>query len=163
MKFLTDGMLGKLTRWLRMLGHDIKYSSSSNDKQLIETAKSEGRILLTSDLGLYRKATVEGINSFFVERKTEAQKLASLAKQFNLKLKFEAAVSRCPACNTKIKPVSKEKIIDKVPETTGSYYDEFWKCPNCEKIYWQGAHWKRISKTLREAEEALEHYKIETR
>ena len=161
MKFLTDGMLGKLTRWLRLLGYDVKYSRSLNDEQLIETAKRESRILLTRDLKLYRQATVQRINSFFVERTTEAKKLASLAKRFNLKLDFDATVSRCPKCNTQIKHIPKEKIVDKIPETTASYYDEFWQCPSCEKIYWQGAHWKRINKTLKEAKEVLKRDKNE--
>ena len=154
-------MLGKLTRWLRLLGYDVKYSRSLNDEQLIEIAKRESRILLTRDLKLYRQATVQKINSFFVERTTEAKKLASLAKRFNLKLDFDVTVSRCPKCNARIKPVAKEEIAGKVPETTASYYDEFWECSNCEKIYWQGAHWKRINKTLEEAKEVLEHDKNE--
>ncbi len=155
MKFMANGMLGKLTRWLRMLGHDVKYSRSLNDEQLIEIAKRERRILLTRDLELYRQASVQGINAFFVERTTEAKKLANLAKRFNLKLEFDVTVSRCPKCNTRIKPIPKERIIGKVPETTASYYDEFWECPSCEQIYWQGAHWGRIQATLREAREHL--------
>jgi len=155
LKFIIDGMLGKLTRWLRMLGHDVKYSRSLNDEQLIEIAKSERRILLTRDLELYRQATVQGINAFFVERTTEAKKLADLAKRFSLKLEFDVTVSRCPKCNTRIKPIPKEKIIGKIHETTASYYDEFWECPGCKQIYWQGAHWDRIQATLSEAREYL--------
>lgn len=155
LKFITDGMLGKLTRWLRMLGHDVKYSRSLNDEQLIEIAKRERRILLTRDLELYRQASVQGINAFFVERTTEAKKLANLAKRFNLKLEFDVTVSRCPKCNTRIKPIPKKRIIGRVPETTATYYDKFWQCPSCEQIYWQGAHWGRIQATLREAREHL--------
>lgn len=155
LKFITDGMLGKLTRWLRMLGHDVKYSRSLNDEQLIEIAKRERRILLTRDLELYRQASVQGINAFFVERTTEAKKLANLAKRFNLKLEFDVTVSCCPKCNTRIKPIPKKRIIGKVPETTATYYDKFWQCPSCEQIYWQGAHWGKIQATLREAREHL--------
>ncbi len=161
MKFLTDGMLGKLTRWLRLLGYDVKYSRSLNDEQLIETAKRESRILLTRDLKLYRQAMAQRINSFFVARTTEAKKLASLAKRFNIKLDFDVTLSRCPKCNSRIKPIAKEEIAGKIPETTAAYYDEFWECFNCKKIYWQGAHWKRINKTLKEAKEVLKHTETE--
>jgi len=153
LKFIADGMLGKLTRWLRILGHDVKYFSSLTDEQLTEIAKRESRILLTRDLELYRKAEGQRINTFFVERTSGAKKLASLAKRYNLQLQFDAAVSRCPKCNTRIKPVAKEKIAGKIPETTASYYQEFWQCPSCEQIYWQGAHWRRIQATLKEAGE----------
>ncbi len=155
MKFIADGMLGKITRWLRMLGHDVKYSRSLNDEQLIEIAKSERRTLLTRDLELYRQATAQGVNAFFVERTTGAKKLANLARRFKVKLEFDVNVSRCPKCNTRIKQIPKEKVIGKVPETTASYYDEFWECPKCEQIYWQGAHWSRIQATLKEARDHL--------
>jgi len=156
LKFITDGMLGKLTRWLRMLGHDVEYSRSDDDKKLIEKAKSEERILLTRDLKLYQQAMTHGVNAVLVEAETGPEKLADLARRFNFNLEIDVTVSRCPKCNTKIRPVTKDVVMDKVPKTTSTYYNEFWECPGCGQVYWQGAHWKRIEKTLREAKEALE-------
>ena len=156
MKFITDGMLGKLTRWLRMLGQNVEYSRSLDDKQLIEIAKKQRRVLLTRDLRLYQQAVTHGVSAFLVEGGTEAEKLANLAKRFDLTLEVDVTVSRCPKCNTRIRPVSKDKIVNSIPKKTSSYYNEFWICPNCEQIYWQGAHWERIGKTLRNAKQALE-------
>lgn len=156
MRFLTDGMLGSLTRWLRMLGQNVKYSSSLSDRQLIETAKRERRVLLTRDLELYQQATMQGVNAFLVEGATGAEKLANLGKRFGLKLEIDVTISRCPKCNARIKPVQKEKILDRVPKTTSSSYEEFWECSRCGQVYWRGAHWKRINKTLREARRILE-------
>ena len=155
MKFITDGMLGKLTRWLRMLGHDVEYSKSLDDKELIDKAKTENRVLLTRDLKLYQRAITQGANTFLVNEDTEARKLAQLSKRFNFKLEIDVAVSRCPKCNTQIKSISKEEVIDRIPKATALHYNEFWKCPSCEQVYWRGAHWKRIEKTLREAKETL--------
>lgn len=155
MKFITDGMLGKLTRWLRMLGHDVEYSKFLDDKELIKKVKTENRILLTRDLGLYQRAITQGANAFLVEGDTESKKLANLSKRFDFKLEIDVAVSRCPKCNNPIKLVSKEEVIDRIPKATALYYNEFWKCPSCEQIYWRGSHWKRIEETLREATEAL--------
>ena len=155
LKFITDGMLGKLTRWLRMLGQDVKYSNSLDDKQLIKTAKAENRVLLTRDLKLYQRARKQGLDTTLVMGATEAEKLASLAKRFNFKLEIDIAISRCPKCNTRIELVSKGKIVDRIPEATSTYYDDFWECPSCGRIYWRGSHWKRIEKTLREARQAL--------
>ncbi len=151
MKFITDGMLGKLTRWLRMLGQDVKYSRSLNDEQLIKAAKTENRILLTRDLKLYLQARKRGLNATLVKGATEAEKLASLAKVFDIKLEIDVRVSRCPKCNTTIKPISKDEIIDRIPEATSTHYDEFWECPGCGQIYWQGSHWRRIETTLDKA------------
>jgi len=156
LKFVTDGMLGKLTRWLRMLGHDVVYTGSMDDKELIQKVKKEQRILLTSDLELYQQATARGAEAFLVEGKAEAEKLTNLAKRFGFKLEIDVKFSRCPKCNTRIKPVSKTDVITKIPKTTSAYYNEFWECPECQQVYWRGAHWKRIEKTLIEARKALE-------
>ncbi|MEM3616304.1 MAG: Mut7-C RNAse domain-containing protein [Candidatus Bathyarchaeia archaeon] len=153
MKFIVDGMLGKLTRWLRMLGHNVKYSNKLDDAQLIAIAKREKRILLTRDLELYQQATAKGVQAFYVDGKTEAEKLAQLAKKFGISLDINMAVSRCPKCNAQVKPTSKENVRDKVEETTFACYNEFWHCPKCGQVYWQGAHWTRIRKILENAKE----------
>lgn len=159
MKFIADGMLGKLTRWLRMLGHDVKYSDKLDDVQLITIAKKEKRILLTRDLELYQQATAKGVDTFYLNGKTEAENLAQLAQRFNIKLDIDMTTSKCPKCNTQVKQTSKERVADKVEKNTFSYYDEFWECPKCGQIYWQGAHWARIRKMLEEAKENLEKFR----
>jgi hypothetical protein len=161
LKFIADGMLGKLARWLRMLGHNVKYSNKLNDAQLITIAKKERRILLTRDLELYQQATAKGVNAFYLEGKTEAEKLAHVTKRFNIKLDIDMTTSRCTKCNTRVKPTSKEKVVDKVEKSTFSYYTEFWECPKCGQVYWQGAHWTKIRKTLEAAKENLRN--LETR
>jgi uncharacterized protein with PIN domain len=155
LRFITDGMLGKLTRWLRILGHDVHYYKSRDDKELVEMAKSEKRVLLTRDHMLYHQALTQRIEAVLDESRDRAEKLADLAKRFNIKLEVDLSVSRCPKCNTPIKAVSKESVLDQIPEATSTYYNDFWKCPGCGQIYWQGAHWKRIEKTLEEAKEKL--------
>lgn len=155
LKFLTDGMLGKLTRWLRMLGHDVKYSISLEDEELIKTAKVERRAILTCDLKLYQQAMTHALTAFLVEGSTEAEKLANLAKRFNISLEFDATVSRCPKCNSRIQPVPKKEVMSRIPKATSTYYSEFWKCSRCGQVYWHGSHWEKIEKTLREAREVL--------
>lgn len=150
-KFIADGMLGKLTRWLRMLGQDVTYSNQFEDEELIAAAKKERRVILTRDLQLYQRAIAKGINAFYVEGQTEAAKLAELAERFDFPLVVDLQRSRCPQCNTRIRPTSKEKLAGKVEKNTFVYYDEFWKCPKCGHIYWQGAHWDGIRATLEEA------------
>lgn len=151
MKFIADGMLGKLTRWLRMLGHNVKYSNKLDDTQLMAIAKKERRILLTRDLELYQQATAKGVQAFYVDGQTEAENLAKIAQKFGISLDIDMAKSRCPKCNAQVKPIQKEKVAGKVEESTYTYYNEFWECPKCGQIYWQGAHWARIRKTLETA------------
>ena len=144
-------MLGKLTRWLRMLGHDVEYTGSMDDRELIQKAKEENRVLLTRDLELYKQTIGKGAEAFLIESPDQTANLASLGERFGFQLQVDVRTSRCPKCNGKIKIVTKASIADKIPSTTSSNYNEFWQCRSCSQIYWRGAHWKRIEKTLDEA------------
>jgi hypothetical protein len=138
-----------------MLGQDVEYTGSMTDKALIQKAKKTNRVLLTRDLQLFQRAISRGAEAFLIESTNEAQNLASLAKRFGFKLEINLKASRCPKCNTQIRSVRKDEVVNRIPKTTSTYYNEFWECPNCKQVYWQGAHWRRIKKTLREASEAL--------
>jgi uncharacterized protein with PIN domain len=134
-----------------MLGHDVNYFRSTDDKELAKMAKQEKRILLTRDHELIQQAAGLGVEAVLVEATDDVHKLAALAKRLGFKLEIDLKVSRCPKCNTSLEAVTKEKVVDLIPEATSLYYDNFWKCRGCGKVYWQGAHWKRIEKTLKEA------------
>lgn len=155
MKFLADGMLGKLTRWLRMLGQDVTYSVKLSDSELLELSKKENRVLLTKDFGLYQRAITKGIDAFYLEGKTEAERLAEIAKRYGLSLAIDMDKSHCPKCNTKLEATSRELLSNELEENAFKYYDKFWKCPNCGRVYWQGSHWRQICNMLNEAEKNL--------
>ncbi len=147
-------MVGRLARWLRLIGNDVVYSRDLTDNELIRRAVTEARILLTSDVELYRRAVADGADSFLVKGRTEAERLARIAKRFRIDLDIDAATSRCPTCNATIRPVEKEQVKGMVPVSTYEVFNEFWECTNrdCGKIYWQGSHWKKIGEHLSKAE-----------
>jgi uncharacterized protein len=147
-KFLADGMLGKLARWLRIVGQDVIYSTTLSDNELLELSKAESRVLLTRDFELYKRAISRGLDSFYVEGKTESDRLAEIAKRYEVELVVDMDKSHCPLCNTKLASASKEQLKDELEENTYRYYDRFWGCPNCGQVYWQGAHWKEINGML---------------
>ena len=151
MKFIVDGMLGKLARWLRILGQDVKYSTCFEDAELVAMAEKQQRVLLTRDSELYKRALAKDVETFYVAGRKEAEKLAELAKRFDFSLTIDLNNSRCPRCNARILLTPKEKIQCKVEKNTFTFYSEFWECPRCGQVYWQGAHWKGISATLEEA------------
>ena len=156
MRFLADGMLGKLTRWLRILGCDVKYFNSLEDEELIDISIKEHRVLLTRDIELFKRAVSKGAIAFFVEGRDEIEKLAEISEHFNVRLEIDVENSRCPKCNAKIQPISKNEVKGKVPPATFRFHDEFWKCPQCGQIYWRGSHWRRINRTLFEARKRVE-------
>ncbi|MGE5188408.1 MAG: Mut7-C RNAse domain-containing protein [Betaproteobacteria bacterium] len=154
MKFIADGMLGKLTRWLRMLGQDVVYCVELDDNQLLDLAKAESRVLLTKDLELYRRAICRSLDAFYVEEKTEPERLANVARRYGVALSVNMDKSHCPVCNTLLKPADKEELKKLLEPNTYNFYECFWRCPKCGQIYWQGAHWKQIINTLLEAQKA---------
>jgi uncharacterized protein len=154
-KFLADGMLGKLTRWLRMMGQDVVYSVKLGDDELLYLAKNESRALLTRDFELYKRAIARGSDAFYVDDRTESGRLAKVAKRYGVQLEIDMDKSHCPLCNTPLKAASKEQLKDKLEKNTYTYYDAFWRCPNCGQIYWQGAHWKQIQQMLTQAREKI--------
>jgi uncharacterized protein with PIN domain len=158
-KFIADSMLGKLARWLRMLGHDVTYNIQLKDNDLLELAKKENRVLLTKDLELYQRGIAKGIDALCLEGKSESERLAEVAKRYSLTLEIDMEKSHCPVCNTKLKAAPKEQLSGELEKNTFTYYDKFWKCPNCGQVYWQGAHWKQISNILKEAQAKLEKLK----
>lgn len=153
MRFVLDGMLGKLTRWLRMMGHDAVYLNDAQDQDLVANAVRENRVLLTSDVALFRFAIARGADAYLVKGRTEAERLANLANRFKLDLSVDPVDSRCPTCGSLLTAASKEEVRGKVPATTFNVFNAFWTCsnPECGKVYWQGSHWENISAVLEKA------------
>ena len=144
-------MLGALTRWLRILGYDAVYMNEVSDDELLAISTDEGRILLTKDLALYRRAISRGLDPCFVEGPSTASRLANIAERYSIRLTVDPTLSRCPLCNSRLNEIGKREICDRVPRGTLNNYDEYWSCVGCGKIYWHGSHWNKISETLRMA------------
>jgi uncharacterized protein with PIN domain len=139
-----------------MMGHDVKYSNNMDDSELLTIAEKEQRILLTRDFELYQHAVAKEVDAFYVQGQTEEERLAELAKRFGISLEIDMATSRCPKCNTQVKSLSKEKVANRVEKRTFEHYTEFWECPKCGQVYWQGAHWTKIRETLKTAGTSLQ-------
>ena len=156
-KLLLDGMLGKLTRWLRLFGFDAEYRRRFSDEELINLALREGRVLLTRDVDLYRRAKRRGLEALLVEGRSDAEEIAEIAAHLGVEPKVEPAESRCPKCDSSLKPVEKEEVRGKVPSKTYEVYEDFWMCKNCGQIYWRGAHWKNIERVVKKANNILQN------
>lgn len=161
MKFVVDGMLGKVARWLRMLGYDTKYFNDMSDDEILKVASEEKRILLTKDYQFFKKANIHGVRAIFVEGETHIEKLANLSKQLNIKLEININYSRCPKCNAEIRPINKEAVKDKIPPSTYRIHNEFWVCSKCGQVYWKGSHWIKINSALNQAKAKLASQKRE--
>jgi uncharacterized protein len=153
MRFLVDGMLGGLARWLRILGQDVRYDASAKDNDLLRIASEESMILLTRDAELYQRAIARKIASALVLGESEEERLAQIASTFGVPLDVDMAETKCPECGTNLEATAKNDVADKVPEASLRLYNQFWRCANrnCEKVYWVGGHWNRIRQILEDA------------
>ena len=147
LKFIADAMLGRLARWLRILGHDVVYESSISDNDLIARAIHERRIILTMDRKLAERESAK--NSLLINSPSYKEQLKQVITQYNIDYK-SGIFTRCLVCNRRLDPVAKEKIKDKVPPYVYSTQDEFDICRQCGRIYWSGTHRVKMLKMLDE-------------
>ncbi|MEM1541670.1 MAG: Mut7-C RNAse domain-containing protein [Ignisphaera sp.] len=148
-RFIADSMLGHIARWLRLLGYDTLYYRAISDWRLMKIAKEEDRILLTRDLGLYRRARKNGVRTLFIEEPSLEKVLAILSIRYSIRLDFDKNDTRCPNCNNQLKyTTSLIEVSHKIDKNIALKYNEFWICNSCDKIYWQGNHWKTITELL---------------
>lgn len=143
--FVLDVHLGKLSRLLRFLGFDVEYRNDYNDPEITHIAVTENRILLTRDRRLlFRKV----ITHAYCLRSTDPkQQLQELIKRFGLYSQMNS-FRRCPDCNGKISTVEKKEIIAQLEPKTIIYYQHFYRCECCQKIYWKGSHYKKIKRYI---------------
>lgn len=144
-------MLGKLARWLRMLGQDTIYATTLGDLDLILRAKKENRILVTRDFELYQKSIKNKIKVVYVKTQSIDFLLSDLSKQFDFPLIVNIILSRCPKCNQRLEIIPKQEAAKKLKPKTLIHYTEFWFCSKCNSVYWQGSHWNKINSILQKA------------
>jgi len=158
MKFIVDAMLGKLAKWMRILGYDTLYSNKYGDWEILQRAEKESRVVVTRDRALYKKAVKKGIRAVLVPYGDEVDlvdTLASVAVSTGISLDFDPSRTRCPVCNTRLVRISKAEALSYVPGEVWRKYDEFWRCPKCGKVYWRGRHWETITDKLERAKELV--------
>jgi uncharacterized protein with PIN domain len=148
MKFLADRMLGKLAKNLRMLGYDTIYYRGEDAYQLIRMARQEGRVILTRNTKLLPKRPEDRILRV-MEDKPSLQ-LKDLIQKGYISLDDENLFSRCLLCNTLLNEIPREESEGKVPDFIFYQQKEFFRCPQCLRIYWQGSHQENMQKRMEE-------------
>ncbi|MBL7130951.1 MAG: Mut7-C RNAse domain-containing protein [Candidatus Omnitrophica bacterium] len=137
-RFILTKELGRLAKWLRILGYDAQYFIEDNRSKLIITALREDRIILTRNR---RMAEPIGMRSINIKDDSVKKQIRQVIKELKLKLGKDVMFSRCTICNEPLEFIDKKKVKTKVPEYVFKTQDRFFRCMNCQRVYWQGTHW----------------------
>jgi uncharacterized protein len=141
MTFIADCMLGRLAKWLRILGFDVQYFRRIGDDELLNVARREGRTLLTRDTGLYERAGQ--VVRLFIENEGWEEQVVQVLRAFDLGGGVSPHV-RCLECNHLLKPLSRENARNLVTLFVFERAASFALCPECGRVYWKGTHFDRM-------------------
>jgi uncharacterized protein with PIN domain len=140
-RFILDVHLGKLARLLRMLGFDALYRNDFTDRQIIQTALKEKRIILSRDRELLQNRLVT--HGYHVRQTQPIKQISEVVQRLQLE-HSTAPFSRCLACNSGLERVSKEIVGHRLSPRILLRHNEFLICPQCQRIYWKGSHYDRM-------------------
>jgi uncharacterized protein with PIN domain len=143
LRLLADGMLGRLAKWLRLMGYDTAYDNAATDPELAHRARAEGRVLLTRD---HELATRRGLRTLLIQSEILEEQMQEVRDA--LGPPPHPPLSRCAVCNTALEPVSPDEIADRVPPFVLRTQSEFHHCPGCGRVYWPGSHVQMMQKQL---------------
>lgn len=146
-RFVVDANLGKLARWLRLLGFDVLYSNGYSDAGIARISAEQHRILLTRDRFLLRQKIIT--HAHWVRAQNPDEQVVEVLKRFDLGREV-SPFRRCLECNGVIEKVAKSVVIDQLKPLTRRFYDTFYRCSSCHKVYWKGPHYRKLLEKVAE-------------
>ncbi|MGR9107669.1 MAG: Mut7-C RNAse domain-containing protein [Gammaproteobacteria bacterium] len=146
-RFVVDSNLGRLTRYLRLLGFDCVYRNDFSDDDVARIASEEHRIVLTRDRFLLRRKIIT--HGYFVRAMKPRLQVGEVLQRFDLH-RLIAPFTRCSRCNGVLEKVDKASIESRLEPLTKKYYEDFRICADCRQIYWPGSHHERAQRLIGE-------------
>ena len=146
-RFVLDVHLGKLARYLRLVGFDALYRTDYDDATIIRLSRDEQRIILTRDRGMLKHTAVT--HGYWVRSTIPRQQLAEIVRVFDLG-RSARPFTRCTLCNGELRRVAKDAVADRLPPRVRLYLDEFAQCQECAQVYWPGSHYQRLRQMVDE-------------
>ncbi|MBA7608057.1 hypothetical protein ES703_15231 [subsurface metagenome] len=149
MKFIVDHNVGKLVRWLRMMGYDALFFTGDDDWQMIITALNEGRVILTRDTQIMRRGVVTSgrLTAILIQSEKPEQQMRQVVETLHLDTQFRL-FSVCLECNQPLEERIKQQVKGRVPPYVFQTQNQYVECPACHRIYWKGTHWQAMTSTL---------------
>jgi uncharacterized protein with PIN domain len=150
-KFIADNNVGKLARWLRLIGYDTLLFKQKDDGQMIRIALSENRVILTKDSQfMKRRLVINGkLKTVYIRQDDPKLQVQKVVEDLNLDYHFKP-FSLCLECNRALIARDKEEVKTLVPPHVAETQTQYTQCPACHRIYWPGTHWQAMVKKLQD-------------
>ncbi len=152
-RFIADCMLGRLAKWLRVIGYDAAYERSITDEAILVRAWREKRVLLTRDTGLVRRRALKrnGVEWVLVRSDRPEDQLEQVVRDRRLRVGPRRLLSRCLICNVRTARADRDDVAARVPPYVLETQRRFSRCPRCDRIYWRATHVDRMMDRLADA------------
>ena len=148
-RFIVDHNVGKLARWLRMMGFDSLFFSGDDDSQMVKQALAEGRVILTRDTEIMKRRAINNgrLKAVLIESEEPEQQIQQLLAAMDLMGKARP-FTICLECNQPLVERSVEEVKERVPPYVYKTQAQYMECPVCHRIYWRGTHWAAMIRKL---------------
>lgn len=152
-KFVIDTNVGRLARWLRMMGYDAVLFQELDDGLMVKLALAQGRIIITKDSEFMKRraVTLRRVKAVLVTGDDPDQQMRKVISELNLDTHFKP-FTRCLECNTILLPRDRQGIESEVPPRVYEKQAQFMECPGCHRLFWQGTHWEDMCRKLEQFE-----------
>ncbi|OGO19639.1 MAG: hypothetical protein A2144_13260 [Chloroflexi bacterium RBG_16_50_9] len=148
-RFIVDQNVGRLARWLRMMGYDSLFFNGGNDSQMVALALSENRVLLTRDTEIMKRRviTTGRLKAILINSEEPERQMRQLMQTLELNV-HARPFTLCLECNQPLQERSREEVKTRVPPFVFKTQQKYMECPACHRIYWRGTHWQRMSQHI---------------
>ncbi len=148
-KFIVDCNVGKLTKWLRLMGYDTQFFDGRDDSHLVAMAQAEGRVILTRDTQVMKRRVITSgqIKAILIQSDEPERQIHQVIEALELDCRFKP-FTICLECNQVLVERSKGEVKELVPPYVFKTQSQFMQCPTCHRIYWRGTHWRAMTKRL---------------
>ena len=149
LKFIVDQNVGKLAKWLRIMGYDTLFFDSGDDSRMVARALAEGRMILSRDTEIMKRRLITSgrLKAILINSYEPEQQMRQLIDTLNLDCQFRP-FTLCLECNQPLVERSPDQVKDRVPPHVFQTQHQYMECPACHRIYWRGTHWEAMTRRL---------------
>ncbi|MCX6005105.1 MAG: Mut7-C RNAse domain-containing protein [Chloroflexi bacterium] len=150
-KFIVDSNVGKLAKWLRMMGYDALFFDEEDDGRMVKIALAQGRIIITKDSEFMKRRVITAgrVKAILVSGDNSELQMQKVIDTLQLNIEYRP-FTRCIECNVELISRERGDLEQVVPARVFAIQEQYMECPSCHRIYWRGTHWQAMSQKLKE-------------